>query len=45
MDISLKVHKNQDPHNEAIKNISTVFKKKMDYKLRLHKTEYPSLSK
>lgn len=44
MDISLKVHKNQDPHNEAIKNISTVFKK-MDYKLRLHKTEYPSLSK
>ncbi|MEC2968946.1 hypothetical protein P9Z24_22585 [Bacillus cereus] len=28
MDISLKVHKNQDPHNEAIKNISTVFKKK-----------------
>ncbi|MDX5960320.1 hypothetical protein SIL04_22725 [Bacillus cereus group sp. BfR-BA-00331] len=28
MDISLKVHTNQDPHNEAIKNISTVFKKK-----------------
>ncbi|MGU9545647.1 hypothetical protein [Bacillus cereus] len=28
MDISLKVHKNQDPHNEAIKNISAVFKKK-----------------
>ncbi|KFK76569.1 hypothetical protein DJ87_5247 [Bacillus cereus] len=27
MDISLKVHKNQDPHNEAIKNISAVFKK------------------
>lgn len=34
MDKSLKLHKTQDPHNEAIKNISTVFKK-----------EYPTLSK
>ena len=27
MDISLKISKSQDPHNTAVKNISSVFKK------------------
>ncbi len=33
MDISLKISKSQDPHNTAIKNISSVLKKRMAYKL------------
>lgn len=36
MDISLKISKSQDPHNTAVKNISSVFKKEWltsyDYK-------------
>ncbi len=44
MDISLKISKSQDPHNTAVKNISSVFKKD-GLQVMITKTKTHSLSK
>lgn len=45
MTISLKINKYQDPHNEALKNISATFKKEWLTSYDYKKTEASLLSK